>query len=103
MCSSAEPHPGQKEEKMGAALIKAQGRVSSAVNSQLGGAQQINGQPALSSPSTAPDQSNWRGTKRSEKDTTGEAATTCAEPKRAEGERKREPGTEIHDKHRPKL
>ena len=36
LCSCAEPFPGQKEEKMGASLIKAQGRVSSAVNSQPG-------------------------------------------------------------------
>lgn len=36
LCSCVEPHPGPKEEKMGPALIKAKGRVSSAVNSQLG-------------------------------------------------------------------
>lgn len=61
---------GRKEEKMGAALIKAKGTVSSAVNSRLGATQQINGQPALSSSSTAPDQSNLRGTKKNEKDST---------------------------------
>ncbi len=37
LCSCISNHiQGRKEEKMGAALIKAKGRVSSAVNSQVG-------------------------------------------------------------------
>lgn len=94
LCSSAEQHPEQKEEKIGAALIKAQARVSSAVNSQPGGtANQWTASSAIAINSSRSEQLK-RNKKEGERHYQ-EAPTTCAEHQSTEGSKI---GAKIHEK-----
>lgn len=94
LCLSAEQHPEQKEEKIGAALIKAQARVSSAVNSKPGGtANQWTASSAIAINSSRSEQ--LKSNKKEGERHYWEAPTTCAEHQSTEGSKI---GTKSHEK-----